>query len=464
MNRRGRPWREVFDLALHHPLTEGVLLVLIVVSVGGTIAEVLVPRDLARALTQVDDALALLFAVELSLRFWVARKKRRFFERYWVDLLSVLPFWFFRVLRVLRVFRALILLRRRLSPFRVRIRSSNELAATLVGSLTLTLLSALVLQGAEGPSNAEFRGFERSLWFSLFSLIGGEPIGGSPSTHVGRWTTLVLMLGGMTMFGVFVATISAGMVTRLSSRLEIHELDIDELSGHIVVCGWNSSAPTLLRELLDGETPAPVVLVTERPVPEDQLSRAGARHDQLYLHVGDYTRLDVLHAVAVHAAARVVLLADALVPRPDQDCDARTVLAALTVERTARGIYTVVELHNQDNEALLKLAGVEDVVVADVYSGMILGTVQRNRGMVRVLDDILTATRGSCFDALELPQDLAGETATVVLAALHHRHRMLLVAVEQQGGTFVNPPPDLVLEAGARLVVLRPRDPHPVRG
>ena len=117
-----------------------------------------------------------------------------------------------------------------------------------------------------------------------------------------------------------------------------------------------------------------------------------------------------MQAVGVRAASRVVLLADTLIPRSNQDCDARTVLAALTIERMAPGIYTIAELHNQQNEALLRLAGVEDVVVADVYAGMILGTVQRNRGMVRVFDDILTATHGSCFDTVPVPAELAGRT------------------------------------------------------
>lgn len=451
------PWlRRQVDLALHHPATEGILLVLITVSVSVTIAEVLVPTRIAPMLVRTGDVLALVFAVELALRFWVARKKTRFFERYGVDLLSVLPFWFFRVLRVLRVFRAAVLVRRRLSPFRGRFDTRADLAATVVGSTTLALLSALVLQRSEGPVNADFADLDQTLWFSLFSLIGGEPIGGNPITQIGRWTTLVLMMGGMTVFGVFVATVSAGMVTRLTSRLEVHELDVDELTGHVVVCGWNGSAGTLLGELLGGADPAPVVLLTERPIPEDLLPRSGIRREQLYLHTGDYTRLDVLHRVAVGAASRVVLLADTLIPRSDQDCDARTVLAALTIERTAPGIYTVAELHNQDNEALLKLAGVEDVVVADVYAGLILGTVQRNRGIVQVFDEILTARHGARFDTIATPSDLAGRTVGDVLAVLHRRNRMLLVAVEQDGGTVVNPPPDLIVGASARLVVLRP--------
>jgi voltage-gated potassium channel len=445
-------WRTRVDRALHHPLVEGILLVLIAASVAGTIAEVLVPAPMSRWLVYADDALALVFAIELSLRFLVAKKKIRFFERYWVDILAVIPLWFLRVLRVLRIFRAVILLQRRLSPFRGRLAVRNELAATVLGCATLALLSALVLQRSEG---AEFADLEHSLWFSLFSLVGGEPIGGNPTSHVGRWTTLVLMMGGMTVFGVFVATVSAGMVARLTSQLEIHELDIDELVGHIVVCGWNGSAVTLLRELLVAEQGAPVVLVTEVPAPEIDLRLLGAHRDRLYLHVGDYTRLDVLETLAIRQASRVVLLADGLVSRSDQDCDARTVLAALTIERMARGIYTVAELHNQDNEALLKLAGVEDVVVADVYAGLILGTVQRNRGIVRVFDDILTVRHGSSFDTIEVPPELVGSPVTTVLHMLHLRQHMLLLAVEQGGQTRVNPPPEMVVEAGARLVVLK---------
>ena len=69
----------------------------------------------------INDAITALFAVELSLRFWVAPKKTRFFERYWIDILAVLPLVrplrLFRVLRVLRLFRAGVLFRRRIRWF-----------------------------------------------------------------------------------------------------------------------------------------------------------------------------------------------------------------------------------------------------------------------------------------------------------------------------------------------------------
>jgi Trk K+ transport system NAD-binding subunit len=48
-----------------------------------------------------------------------------------------------------------------------------------------------------------------------------------------------------------------------------------------------------------------------------------------------------------------------------------------------------------------------------------------------------------------------GATITEALPALHLRSHLLLLAVEQGGQMRVNPPPELRIEAGARLVVLK---------
>jgi voltage-gated potassium channel len=455
------------DRFLHHPWTETALLALILVSVAGTVAEVLVPPLWARRIGVVDDAIAAIFAVELTLRWAVARKKRRFFARYWIDILALAPFWFFRVLRVLRLFRAFILLQRRVSPFRGAVASHAEPVSLVLGSVVLILLATLVMHRAESPDNAAFAELEGSLWFATYSLVGGEPIGGMPATHVGRWTLLILMLGGMTVFGVFVGTVSATMVTGLRGRLDLRELDMDELEGHVVVCGWNATARTVLGELFHPASPQDraVVLVTEVALPADEVRALELRQvprERLYQHRGDFTRVDVLETVGIKRASSVILLADTLVVRSAQDCDARTVLAALTVERMAPKIYTVAELHSRDNEGLLKMAGVEDVVVPDLFSGMILGSVQRNRGLVRLLDEVLTQTWGNAFHSYPVPVRLAGRTAAELTATLQGGHRALLVAVEVDGEVEVNPRADRVVPAGSRLIVIHGDDFRPL--
>ena len=95
------------------------LLVLIVISVVLTVLEVVVAASLRPGLMMAGDILTFVFAVELALRFWTARKKSRFFERYWIDILAVLPLVrplrFLRALRILRLFRAGMLFNRRVA-------------------------------------------------------------------------------------------------------------------------------------------------------------------------------------------------------------------------------------------------------------------------------------------------------------------------------------------------------------
>lgn len=456
--------RRAVDHVLHHGVTEVLLLILIAGSVALTVAEVMVPPHVQWWLMGINDAITVIFVVELTLRFWVAPKKTRFFERYWIDILAVLPLIrplrLFRVLRVLRLFRAGVLFRRRvggsLTPGR------GDVLALVIGTLALMLISAMVILAVEGPQNEGLDTVSEVLWFSIYSLVGGEPIGGEPGTYVGRWTTLILMLGGLTIFGVFVGTVSASMVTRLRGQLDMHELDIDELSDHVVVCGWNHSVRTVLGELFGPGSPPDrcVVIVTEVPVPDGEIPGDVVRFERFYTHIGDYTRDSVLEAVQIRRAQTVLLMADDLVQRSDQDCDARTVLAALTIEKLAPTIYTVAELHSRQSEELLRGFGVEDVVVADFYSGMILGSVQRNRGLVSVLDDILTQSHGNAFFTRTLSAAWAGRTVAELAQELVTHHRAVLVSVEKDGRPYVNPPPDETLTADQRVVVISAGEEH----
>ncbi len=456
------PLRRFLDRALHHVYTEITLFVLIVVSIGLTIYEASQP-DPPQWLLVSGDLLTGLFVVELVLRFALARKKRRFFTRYWIDILAVLPWTrplrLLRVLRVLRLFRAGVLFRRRMVGLMggsMR-QAGTEGLALVIATITLVVLSAVVLLRFEGQDDPGFGSFAQSLWYATYSLVGGEPIGGDPHSLVGRVTTLVLMLGGMSLFAVFVGTISASMVHRLRGQMEVHELDLDELSDHIVVCGWNESGRTVLGELFGGGTPwdRAVVVVTENPLPPDSVPSEHVRPENFYRHTGDYTRESVLEAVQVRRAESVILLADDTVPaRSNQDCDARTVLAALTIERMSPGIYTVAELHSRENEELLRKAGVEDVVVADFYAGMILGSVQRNRGLVKVLDDILTQAHGNAFHTRTLSSRWEGLTVGELATTLRNEHRTILVSIERDGTTIVNPSSDLPLSEGQSITVI----------
>ena len=464
--------RRALDRFIHHPTTDLAVVFVILVAVMALMGEAAFPAGSAErnGLRFVGDLCSILWCVELTIRFVVARNKRRFIERYWLDLLAVVPLArplrLLRVLVLLRLFRAGMLMNRRLTAYSGVLRGTlNELTVVATLTVTIVLVGAMTLQlggGGVTLANGDLYGeLEGNLWFAFMTLIGGEPILGQPRTELGMAVTVALMLGGMTVFGIFIGTVSASMVTVLTRRLQVSDFELDELTDHIIVCGWNPAGPTMLGELFsDARRHRPVVVLTEQPERPKDLIVPGIPPELVFHHPGDYTRVELLEAVGIRQASAAILLTDTLTPRSDQDRDARTVLAALTIERMAPGIFCCAELINGQHENLLKMANVEEVVVRDWYAGVIIGSMGRNRGLSRVLNDILSTAEGNAFHKVRIGRSHAGKTIGAMHTVLKEKHNAILVSWEREdpsGGateTRVNPPSELVVEAGDLLVVI----------
>ena len=126
-----------------------------------------------------------LFIIELLIRYWVAQQKAPFLQSLLVGhsrgstTHPSAPL--FRVLRILRLFRAGLLLNRRMSSFESVFQGTiTELTTLAASSLVLVLSAAVVLVISEGATGSELAHFETAVWFSIFSLVAGEPIGGTP--------------------------------------------------------------------------------------------------------------------------------------------------------------------------------------------------------------------------------------------------------------------------------------------
>jgi len=105
------------DHLLRHSITEAVILVLIVISVSLLIIEAygIASDRLLLTIEVIGDVITVFFIIELSLRWLVAPSTKQHFREYWLDWLSVLPFFrpvralrglrFLRALRILRLYR-----------------------------------------------------------------------------------------------------------------------------------------------------------------------------------------------------------------------------------------------------------------------------------------------------------------------------------------------------------------------
>lgn len=537
---RERAFKERLGALVYHPAVSIAVVALIIVSVAFVLVHLLLPSDdpRQRPIEAVQDAITIVFFLEISAKAYVAPDRWRFLAQYWVDILAIIP-WahslrVLRILRILRVFRVAIILSRRIRFMSALFRSAVGeylvlamilLTLVVVGSFALYLSErhererAAAARGGEararevGPVHAVAAGGRvtdvvidqralaepellaarvvaavnqamddaraagapppeedlsnplNAVWATVFFMVANEPMVGVPRTPVGKAIVLIVMFGGLTTFAVFTGVVSALMVNRLRRRMEIDDMDRFQLTEHLVICGWNSLVPLVIEGLhlteSHGDAPAVVVVaeLDELP-PEIARMKSAAR---VFFVPGDCTRPEVLEQARVSHARRAIIVADSTKPRSDQDRDARTVLAALMIERMNPKIYTCAELLNRANEAHLRAAGIEEVITTSEAGGHHLAMAATHPGLANVVSELLTAKFGNTLVKQPVPSALVGATFMSALDQLKLDEGSLLIGLEVLGkdgprtpgySMKVNPPPETVIGPRDYLVLI----------
>ncbi len=462
------------DRFMRRPLVDGAVIVLILLSVAALLVEATAPGNsrLGSIAANVGDVITILFVVELSLRYYAAERHRDFWVSYWLDVLSVLPLFrplrFLRVLRLLRIIRIGLMLNRHISAMSRTLRDSMGEFIVVVVLLVAVVLVGTVGVGFAEQGNPSFGRLGFNFWWSLFSLVGGGPVEGAPVPHsvLGRIFMLAIMISSMTIFAILTGIVSAGMVHSLKEQMMNQKTEIAKLTDHVIICGVNRMVGRIVEELqyLPEYRHKGIVIVAEfeEPPPVPARTRYPAN---IYFLQGDYTKLSVLREAGLARASSAILLADKTKPRSDQDRDARTVLAAMLIERERSkqqdDIFTCVELLNPDHMEQLRSMGVEELVVLDEYGGSIIAASSANQGMVPVFNELFTRGWGNAFMKKPLPRELEGKDVRYALTWLKENENGLLLAVDRKdslASPVVNPPMDMELRKGDHLVLIAPTD------
>lgn len=461
---------------LGRPLVETTLGGLILSSVALTVIETTSTYP-SRLVVFGVHSISVIFLLELGARFRVSPSRRGFFKEYWLDLVSVLPLlaavdlpfvegasatppnWLaaLGLLRIFRLLRLMKIARHRVLLFpRVLRKGARELffASGLVMLAVVFASSALVM--FERDTNPALRTFPQAFWFSVYSVIATEPIPGPPQTFGGHVVAVIVIMTGLFTFATVVGTISA----LVSDRMRDGELimDWEDLRDHLIVCGWSRKAEIIIKEYVSAcpQDDRPIVVVAELEGGVPQLRDAASRSRVQFLN-DDFTKLEALEKAGVRRAARCILLADTSRGRKERDADARTVLAALTIERLNPAIYTVAEINRREHAHHLEMGKVNDYVVSGEQSAFLLAQSAITRGVMSVFSELLTREHGNRFSRCSLTNDWKGKTFLELMVHMKEDHNALLVGVEQDGTIVVNPT-SFVFNGDEDVVLIAARD------
>ena len=212
----------------------------------------------------VDTICCAIFLVNFFFELRLSDDKKWYWKTHWIDFITSIPmppgnliragrglrlirfarlFRIIRILRFLRVIRVFTQYWRGMEPL-ADLLDIKLMKRTLLWSVIMTILCSFLIYQFE-DSHANFNSWYEGLWWGVTTILtGGFTDLHNPSTLIGYIATIILVVSGMILIGVFVASLSSvieansddvvGSVKNFIDQ-RFNEIDekIDELSNRI---------------------------------------------------------------------------------------------------------------------------------------------------------------------------------------------------------------------------------------
>ena len=229
-------------------LLEMIVLALIIVVLGFMSWELFYLQGSEHADTRLnifylDAGCCVIFLTEFFLRYRFAEDRRWYVRNHWIDFVTSIPIpavselRYGRSVRLLRLIRALRVLR----AFRIIFffwRGMDHLSSvvnvklmkkSMKGICVIMILGAFIIQLGEGENDASVGSFAESIWWSFTTVVtGGFADIYNPTTTGGRFLTVLLIISGMIIVGVFTATLTSLYVEEGTEELQMMQKTLDE--------------------------------------------------------------------------------------------------------------------------------------------------------------------------------------------------------------------------------------------
>jgi voltage-gated potassium channel len=301
----------------------------------------------------------------------------------------------------------------------------------LVGVIALGTVGYSVL--GLGPLDALYQ------TVTTVSTVGFREMPEDPSGPFRMFTIVVILTGVGTALYTATVLLESVVEGRLSDRIGRRRMQrtIDELSGHVVLCGWGRVGRTIQRHVT-GAGQAVVVV-------ESDPDRCDAVPD---LHVcGDATDDAVMTRAGIERAATLVTAVDS---------DADNLFIALSARDRRQDLFIVSRVRDEANEAKLRQAGADRVVNPQQIGGGRIAALALSPHVADFLDVVMhDGSLEFRLADIALPEHSPLVGQSLRDAQVRDRTGALVLAIRAGAGDFVtNPAPETVLTGGSVLIAI----------
>jgi len=308
----------------------------------------------------------------------------------------------------------------------------------------LLSLALLIFVGTIGSyyfehyTNEQFSTLADGLWWSFvtISTVGyGDKY---PITTGGKLVGLIMMFGGIGIFGYLAGSIIEDIIKRQRGKANLN------LTDHYVICNYNRKARGIVEEIYGEEKNAQLVLISsyeENPLADLRVNFIN----------GDSTDEKVLKRANISRAKSVIVLAS---ERFDEHvADSHSVLTTLAVRHLNPSIKITAEALDINNESHLKRAGANEVIVSDrIVSRLIARSNFYDKGFNFIRDLVTTRSGINIYDS-EVEEEFVGKTYSELYSRIK-ASRGALLGLSRQNKIIALPDEDMEILKGDHLIYI----------
>ncbi|MES9971549.1 MAG: TAXI family TRAP transporter solute-binding subunit [Candidatus Thiodiazotropha sp.] len=271
--------------------------------------------------------------------------------------------------------------------------------------LSFAFLLILHLENSHSALTGAYNDFAGRDFSELFTwIVSMSSMGGIYSQSI----TQNSVLGqGITAFIPFVSYGSALFlfVQHLMQKSQLRELEeqgiyVPHLSDHIIICGWNSRAPSIIREITapNSWVKSKKVVVIAEFEEEKPLKKYNFRRDYVYYCRGISSDYDKLKMAKVENSTGSLVLAD---PKKLSSQNTRGLMTVIGINSLSKENHSIItELHFTDNNEKFKLSGANKIVPLDSIKSRLFTHACIYPGITDVIVNLLSLTSGQILSAV----------------------------------------------------------------
>lgn len=309
-----------------------------------------------------------------------------------------------------------------------------------VGAIVLACVFVVAVLGYRYLAGYDWVG---AIWMVVITIstVGhGESSGFPPTVQL---FTVFVILFGMTAsvytFGGLAQLVLEGELERMIGRRKMTR-DLQQLSDHIIVCGYGRMGQHLVADLFKESQPVVVIDIDPQIVDDAVAER------RLCVH-GDATQEELLNSVHIQSAKALVTTLPS---------DADSVFITLTARNLNPTLQIVARAEQRSTENKLRQAGANRIVMPTVVGARQMVRMITRPSTAQLIDFVTEST----FEDIELDEITIGATSPLVSTQLRDINSvrnldLLVVAIKRsQDGMTFNPNANVVFEADDTLMVM----------